>query len=205
MQVGDVAIVKTPSGLNARTAPNGPVLKKNGANVVRPKGFKFKITALQAAGGRQWAKAKDAWYAAEYLGKYTKPKTPAKVVSPVPGYAVNYPYGAKNSGYKAGYHTGEDHAAPVGAKIVAVRNGTITRADWGGAYGNWTWLKADNGRTYVYCHQSARNVHLGQRVIAGQTIGMVGATGNVTGPHLHFECTRPNENWQYGRQVKPEW
>lgn len=183
----------------ARKAPAGSFILKNGKRWGQPKGARLKVTALKRSkDGRLWAKGRTYWYAAAHLA-ISSPK-PA---TPVPGYGCNYPFGVKNSGYAAGYHTGADFAAPTGTKIVAVTDGTITRTDWGGAYGNWTWLKSTNGRTYVYCHQSARHVTTGDHVKAGQVIGEVGSTGNVSGPHCHFEATRPGEPWVYGKQVNP--
>lgn len=139
----------------------------------------------------------------EDAGQSTSP--PAKIASPVPGRKVTYPYGVKNSRYAAGYHTGEDYAAPTGTNVVAVRSGTIRWSnDNGGAYGKWMGLDADNGRTYVYCHLSARGLKAGAKVTAGQVIGKVGATGNVTGPHLHFE-DHPLGPFKYAKGRKPAW
>lgn len=130
---------------------------------------------------------------------------PARVESPVPGKVVTYAYGVKNSRYAAGYHTGDDYAAAVGLPVVAVRNGKIAWSnDNGGAYGTWMGLEADNGRTYVYCHLSSRLVSAGTVVTAGQTLGKVGATGNVTGPHLHFE-DHPKGPFVYAQVRKPAW
>ncbi|MGC0379236.1 peptidoglycan DD-metalloendopeptidase family protein [Streptomyces sp. SAI-229] len=127
-----------------------------------------------------------------------------RVPSPVPGRSVSYPFGVPNPRYAAGYHTGDDYAAPRGAKVVAVRDGTI---EWsnenGGAYGWWIGLRVGNGRTYVYCHLSARSVSAGNKVRAGQEIGAVGSSGNTTGPHLHFE-DRPHGGG-YGAVRKPAW
>jgi murein DD-endopeptidase MepM/ murein hydrolase activator NlpD len=134
-----------------------------------------------------------------------KRSVPPRVASPVPGYKVTYAYGVKNTRYAAGYHTGDDYAAPAKTPVVAVVPGKI---EWsnanGGAYGNWIGLRGDNGRVYVYCHLSYRSVYAGQRVTAGQQLGRVGATGNVTGPHLHFE-DHPTGPFLYGRCRKPAW
>ena len=128
----------------------------------------------------------------------------ARVKSPVPGYGISYPYGVKNPRYAAGYHTGDDYASPTGTKVVAVLDGTIAWSNNdGGAYGRWIGLRASNGRDYVYCHLSVRSVSTGTKVVAGQKLGEVGATGNVTGPHLHFE-DRP-KGGGYGQVRKPTW
>lgn len=133
------------------------------------------------------------------------PKGPERADSPVPGKVVTYAFGVKNPRYAAGYHTGEDYAAAVGLPVVAVRAGKIVWSnDNGGAYGKWMGLEADNGRTYVYCHLSTRLLSAGTTVTAGQTIGKVGATGNVTGPHLHFE-DHPKGPFKYADVRKPQW
>lgn len=128
-----------------------------------------------------------------------------RAASPVPGKSVTYPYGVRNSRYAAGYHTGDDYAAPTGTSVVAVRNGIVRWSnDSGGAYGKWMGVEADNGRVYVYCHLSVRSVATGATVKANQVIGKVGATGNVTGPHLHFE-DHPKGPFQYAKGRKPAW
>ena len=132
-------------------------------------------------------------------------KRPVRVRSPVPGKKVTYPYGVKNRRYVAGYHTGDDYATPTGSNVVAVRAGTIRWSnDNGGAYGKWMGLDADNGRTYVYCHLSKRLYGAGKHVTAGQRIAKSGATGNVTGPHLHFE-DHPRGPFHYAQDRKPRW
>ena len=85
------------------------------------------------------------------------------------------------------FHTGLDFAAPSGTLITAVAAGRVTDARWAGSYGYRTVITADDGTEFWYCHQTAINVGFGQAVTVGQTIGTVGATGNVTGPHLHLE------------------
>jgi murein DD-endopeptidase MepM/ murein hydrolase activator NlpD len=125
------------------------------------------------------------------------------VESPVPGHKVTFPYGEKGD-YEAGFHTGHDFAAAVGTAVVAVRAGTIAWSNGDGdAYGNWIGLNADNSRLYVYCHLSRRTVKKGEKVKAGEKLGEVGSSGNVTGPHLHFEDRPPGGG--YGEVRKPRW
>src|SRR5699024_8134153 len=84
-------------------------------------------------------------------------------------------------------HTGVDFAAAAGAPLVAVTGGTVTDVGYAGAYGNRTVIALDDGTEGWYCHQSAITATVGEHVEPGEQIGYVGATGNVTGPHLHLE------------------
>lgn len=129
-----------------------------------------------------------------------------RVPSPVVGYPkVTFPFGVKSADYAAGYHTGDDYAAPLGTPVVAVLDGIVVWANSnGGAYGNWIGLAAVNGHVYTYNHLSKIEVSPTQRVVAGQEIGKVGQSGNATGPHLHFEESK-GASWAYGSVVKPSW
>ena len=91
------------------------------------------------------------------------------------------------SGLWAYCHTGLDFAAPQGTPVLAIANGVITTTDWAGAYGNRTILTLEDGTEIWYCHQAAFGVEVGDQVVGGQPIGLVGSTGNSTGPHLHLE------------------
>ncbi len=107
-------------------------------------------------------------------------------VLPTTGYRLTARFG-QAGGRWVNNHTGLDFAAPTGTPIVAVAGGTITGVGWAGAYGNRTVETLEDGTELWYCHQSAIQVKPGQEVTSGQRIGLVGATGNVTGPHLHLE------------------
>ncbi len=87
-------------------------------------------------------------------------------------------------------HRGMDIANSVGTPIVAAGDGVVTRAGWNGSYGNMvmiTHMVGGQVYTTVYAHLSSVGVSSGQQVSKGQFIGKMGATGRVTGPHLHFE------------------
>ncbi|GAB3655931.1 hypothetical protein GCM10027596_09540 [Nocardioides korecus] len=107
-------------------------------------------------------------------------------VLPTSGYHLTARFG-QAGGRWVNNHTGLDFAAPTGTPIVAVAPGTITQTGWAGAYGNRTVETLEDGTELYYCHQSAIQVKPGQKVTSGQRIGLIGATGNVTGPHLHLE------------------
>ncbi|MBN0043082.1 M23 family metallopeptidase [Streptomyces actuosus] len=106
---------------------------------------------------------------------------------PTSSYTITSTFGQAGSMWSSGYHTGLDFAAPTGTLIKAIHSGTITEAGWAGAYGYRTILTLDDGTELWFCHQSSINVSVGQKVNTGDVIGRVGATGNVTGPHLHLE------------------
>lgn len=106
---------------------------------------------------------------------------------PTSSYTVTGTFGQAGSMWSSGYHTGLDFAAPTGTLIKAVHTGTITEAGWAGSYGYRTILTLDDGTELWFCHQSSISVSVGQKVNTGDVIGRVGATGNVTGPHLHLE------------------
>jgi murein DD-endopeptidase MepM/ murein hydrolase activator NlpD len=107
-------------------------------------------------------------------------------VLPVAGYHLTGTFGDV-SGLWSTYHTGLDFAAPSGTPIRAIANGVITSVGYDGAYGNKSVLTLDDGTELWFCHQTSFAVSDGQEVRAGEVIGYVGATGNVTGPHLHLE------------------
>ncbi|MDQ0597486.1 murein DD-endopeptidase MepM/ murein hydrolase activator NlpD [Streptomyces canus] len=119
---------------------------------------------------------------------------------PVAGATVGTPYRMSGSMWSSGYHTGVDFVVPTGTSLKAVGAGTVVSAGWGGAYGNQVVIRLADGYYAQYAHLSSLSVSSGQTVAEGQQVGLSGATGNVTGPHLHFEIrTTPD----YGSDVDP--
>ena len=84
-------------------------------------------------------------------------------------------------------HLGVDYAAPTGTPVRSVGQGIVDVAESQGGFGNVVMVKHASGQTTVYAHLSRIHVKRGQSVMQGQTLGLVGATGWATGPHLHFE------------------
>ena len=104
---------------------------------------------------------------------------------PVPGYTtISSDYG--DSDGRAAPHNGVDIPAPTGTPIVAVASGTVILSALSNSAGNWVVISHDNGITSVYMHMSVRMVETGMTVNKGETIGLVGSTGQSTGPHLHI-------------------
>ncbi|GHF24205.1 peptidase [Streptomyces mashuensis] len=121
-------------------------------------------------------------------------------VSPIEGSYVSTSYKASSGLWSSGSHTGVDFHAETGTSVRSVAAGTVVEAGWGGAYGNNVVIKHNDGTYTQYGHLSSIDVSVGQTVTAGQQIGLSGATGNVTGPHLHFEArTAPT----YGSDIDP--
>jgi murein DD-endopeptidase MepM/ murein hydrolase activator NlpD len=84
-------------------------------------------------------------------------------------------------------HEGIDIAAGMGTPIWAAADGTVIYAGWLGGYGNLVVLDHGDGLATAYAHASAILVGVGQHVSQGETVSLVGSTGNSSGPHLHFE------------------
>ena len=123
---------------------------------------------------------------------------PGRLAWPVPGpvtsafgWRVHPIYGNRR------LHAGIDLEAATGDRIWAAGNGTVIMATTWGGYGRTVIIDHGGGLSSLYAHQSSINVSLGQQVSAGDVIGYAGASGNVTGAHLHFE-TR-----EFGTPVDP--
>jgi murein DD-endopeptidase MepM/ murein hydrolase activator NlpD len=97
-------------------------------------------------------------------------------------------------------HAGIDLAAPMRTPEYAAKDGVVLRAGTATGFGLAIWLLHANGDVTVYGHMDSLSVKPGQYVQAGQTIALMGARGEATGPHLHFEVHRGSE---YGNKIDP--
>jgi murein DD-endopeptidase MepM/ murein hydrolase activator NlpD len=84
-------------------------------------------------------------------------------------------------------HEGIDITASTGTPIWAAAAGTVIHAGWLGGYGNLVVVDHGDGLATAYAHASSILVSVGQSVAQGETIALVGSTGDSSGPHLHFE------------------
>ncbi|MEU2715364.1 transglycosylase family protein [Streptomyces sp. NPDC007205] len=125
--------------------------------------------------------------------------TSRTLVAPVDA-PIGTGYRVAGAHWSKGYHTGVDFLVPTGTAVEAAEAGHVVAAGWGGSYGYQVVIRHADGRYTQYGHLSAISVRIGQAVGAGQRIGRSGATGNVTGPHLHFEVrTGPG----FGTDIDP--
>jgi murein DD-endopeptidase MepM/ murein hydrolase activator NlpD len=109
---------------------------------------------------------------------------------------ISSPYGKRNFG--DGWHGGIDLVRPggsTGCTVVAAEAGVVTFAGWYGSGGYTVMIDHGDGLSTMYNHmQNTIKVRTGQRVSKGQAIGNIGATGYVTGAHLHFEVKVNGKN-----------
>lgn len=119
------------------------------------------------------------------------------IVKPIEGRITSKFGDREETEIISAFHQGVDIGASTGTVIHAAMEGTVVAASYAGDYGNH--IKIQNGEVLtVYAHCSEINVNVGDSITQGQEIGKVGATGKVTGPHLHFEIRRD------GRYINPE-
>ncbi len=97
-------------------------------------------------------------------------------------------FGVPGLMWSSGRHTGLDFPAAVGTAVRAVANGRVSQATSGGPYGKHIMIDHGGGLQSLYAHLSRMRTSVPKSVSAGSRIGDVGATGNVTGPHLHLEA-----------------
>ncbi|MYS20652.1 Peptidase family M23, partial [Streptomyces sp. DvalAA-14] len=119
---------------------------------------------------------------------------------PVGDAAIGTGYKVAGAMWSSGYHTGVDFLVDSGTPVHAVAAGTVFSAGADGSYGNDVIIRHADGKYTLYAHLTEPLVSAGQTVTEGQEIGISGATGNVTGPHMHFEVrTTP----YYGSDIDP--
>jgi murein DD-endopeptidase MepM/ murein hydrolase activator NlpD len=109
--------------------------------------------------------------------------------TPVDGARISSTFGRRFHpvlGYTR-MHKGIDFAVPTGTPVMAAGSGSVSYAGYAGEYGNFVVITHSNGYATAYGHLSRFAVKTGTRVHQGQVVAYSGATGLVTGPHLHYE------------------
>lgn len=97
------------------------------------------------------------------------------------------------------FHYGNDLAAPAGTEIYAAADGTVVTAAQHDSYGNYLVIQHSGTLRTLYAHCQSLLVSAGETVSAGEVVALVGATGEATGPHLHFEVIAS------GTRFSPDW
>lgn len=202
--VGDpiewTAVLGLPLG--ARAGADEVTVQREGAPVQRQS---FTITPMRYAEQRLSVAPKHVELSADNLARHERerahqaeviatvsapPPATLRLRQPVPG-ARSSSFGLRRvfNGQSRNPHSGMDIAAPVGTPVVAPLAGRV--ADVGDYFfnGGTVWLDHGGGLLTMYCHLSAVHVKVGDLVRAGDRIADVGATGRVTGPHLHWSVS----------------
>lgn len=128
-----------------------------------------------------------------------------KMKTPLDQYWLSSDYGYRSSpfGGQKQFHRGIDMAAPEGTKVYACKTGTVTSVvKMDSTFGNYIVIKHVNGLSSIYAHLLKIEVTAGQMVTTGQEIGLVGKTGKVTGPHLHFEIRQNGQSTDPNAYIK---
>jgi murein DD-endopeptidase MepM/ murein hydrolase activator NlpD len=95
------------------------------------------------------------------------------------------------------WHRGVDFAGALGSQVLSVAAGVITKSEPHTGYGNLIEINHGNGYMTRYAHNARSLVRVGDMVVRGQPIALMGSTGRSTGPHVHFEVLRN------GQQINP--
>jgi murein DD-endopeptidase MepM/ murein hydrolase activator NlpD len=106
-------------------------------------------------------------------------------------------FGPRMRGSSPDLHRGVDLDVPSGTPVRAMAEARVRFAGVMRGFGNVVWLDHGGAILTVYAHLSTIQAREGETVRGGQVIGLSGATGDVTTPHLHFEV------WRWGREVDP--
>lgn len=131
------------------------------------------------------------------------PEPPQFTGTPIAGILTTWGCSAPvNDGFgprESGMHNGIDVMCPHGTTVVASAAGTVIESELGGSWGQYIKIDHGGGIATLYSHliEGSQMVAVGQVVAAGEPIGLVGATGNASVSHLHFEV------WVDGIRVDP--
>ncbi len=109
---------------------------------------------------------------------------------PMQDFRVGPLFGRVGGPHSGGVHSGLDLGANANTPVRAITGGKVEVAGWQGAAGQAVTILTKDGKRILYGHLNRTDVKQGDNVSAGQRIGLVGSTGNSTGPHLHIGVTK---------------
>jgi murein DD-endopeptidase MepM/ murein hydrolase activator NlpD len=182
------ALAKLPPAVRSRamggSSTNSPIASSVLApTLVSPEDTFGSLRDVLGRLGNRLAAAQDD------LGRRTELLSATPSIWPAQG-AVSATFGRREDPFGRGgneWHSGLDITGDRGQPVFATAGGVIEFAGWNGDYGNMVAIDHSFGLVTRYAHLSTMFVRPGDRVERGQTIGQIGTTGRVTGPHLHYE------------------
>ncbi len=125
------------------------------------------------------------WTKREGPARFTLPLgAPATPLPEAKGFGAKWIFNGKPDSSEI--HSGADYALGPGTPVLALADGTVVVAEDLFFTGNAVFIDHGNGLVSMYFHLSEIKVQAGQDVKKGETLGLVGTTGRVTGPHLHL-------------------
>ncbi|MEG0068925.1 M23 family metallopeptidase [Cetobacterium sp.] len=138
-------------------------------------------------------------YLNSFKTEYVKTNTLGKFSNPLVAMRITSGYGTRKHPVlkKVLSHGALDLKAKVGTKVMSARDGVVSYAGRASGYGKLIIIKHSDGYETRYAHLSKIDVKKGQKISQNELIGLSGATGRVSGPHLHFEIR------QYGKVKNP--
>lgn len=134
---------------------------------------------------RDQARVAKVWARREGPARFTLPLgTPVTPLPEAKGFGAKWIFNGKPDASEI--HSGVDYALTTGTPVLALADGTVALAEDLFFTGNAVFIDHGNGLVGMYFHLSEIKVQAGQDVKKGETLGLVGSTGRVSGPHLHF-------------------
>jgi murein DD-endopeptidase MepM/ murein hydrolase activator NlpD len=182
------ALAKLPPAVRSRAMGGGSPSSPIASSVLAPTLVSPEDTfgslrdVLGRLGNRLEAAQHDLGLRSDLLGA-------APSIWPAQG-ALSATFGSREDPFGRGgseQHSGLDISADRGQPVFATAGGVVEFTGWNGDYGNMVTINHSFGMVTRYAHLSTMLVRPGDRVERGQTIGQIGTTGRVTGPHLHYE------------------
>lgn len=203
--MGNPAAWKAVVGVALSAVPGSGTLLVRGDPQAEPQRLSFSIGPMQYAEQRLTVPPGKVDLSKADLARYERERThQAQVIATFTGLppselGLRQPVAGPRSGsfglrrvfngQARNPHSGMDIAAPTGTPVLAPRAGRVI--DTGDYFfnGKTVWLDHGAGLLTMYCHLSEIQVKVGDRLADGDTLGAVGATGRVTGPHLHWSVS----------------
>lgn len=146
----------------------------------------------------------ERWGSTGQRGNDEPIKNNGSYILPVKNAVLSSPFGGRDNptGYGTEFHRGLDFANPTGTPIMAIADGKVLISGMHYSWGNYIVIQHANGMCSLYAHQSQRIAQVGDTVKQGDTIGLIGSTGNSTGAHLHLEIAKSSDLSQ-GNLIDP--